>query len=361
MLTANGVFFWDRRMPRHADNFAGRGIVSMRKERGKKRFARICTIKRNFFLCAKTLRTGKVREEEKSMILQGIRNYLKSLKYVFVPMGVLFFGLVLGLSVSLPQIVSILKDFAEGTQRIFGESTLSGGEMVQSLWARVTELDWSNPLGALAQLLESAWLNETLEKCVKPFVEDYDRHAAEMQQLIRESADGIVRQALVTGVLAALGLACGLFLTQWMVRREIARRGFRKLLPGMLFDAVFATLLLIVCTRISVKPGWGFAAALAALLLFGAAALMEAYLLHGRKVLPFRSVVTLKNSCKLLVSNAAIYVMTAAIVAAVGGVLNEIAGLCIALPLFGIAFFVIGMNAESYVIGKVKELAGKEN
>lgn len=31
------------------------------------------------------------------MILQGIRNFLKGLKYVFVPMGVLFFGLVLGL------------------------------------------------------------------------------------------------------------------------------------------------------------------------------------------------------------------------------------------------------------------------
>lgn len=83
------------------------------------------------------------------MILQGIRNFLKGLKYVFVPMGVLFFGLVLGLSVSLPRMAAILKDFAAQMQRIFGESTLSGSEMMQSLWMRVSELDWSNPLQAV--------------------------------------------------------------------------------------------------------------------------------------------------------------------------------------------------------------------
>lgn len=295
------------------------------------------------------------------MILQGIRNFLKGLKYVFVPMGVLFFGLVLGLSVSLPRMAAILKDFAAQMQRIFGESTLSGSEMMQSLWMRVSELDWSNPLQAVLQVLNRSWLNETLEQCVKPFAEDYDAYAAEAEQLIRAAAEGIVRQAVVVAVFAALGLACGLFLTQWLVRREIARRGWRNLLPGMLFDAVFATLLLMVCTRVSVKPGRGFAAALAALLLFGAVSLLEAYLLHGRKVLPFRSVVTVKNCCKLLVSNAAVYVLSAAIVAVAGFVLNEVAGLCIALPLFGVAFFVIGMNAESYVIGKVKELSEKEN
>lgn len=295
------------------------------------------------------------------MILQGIRNFLKGLKYVFVPMGVLFFGLVLGLSVSLPRMAAILKDFAAQMQQIFGESTLSGSEMMQSLWMRVSELDWSNPLQAVLQVLNRSWLNETLEQCVKPFAEDYDAYAAEAEQLIRAAAEGIVRQAVVVAVFAALGLACGLFLTQWLVRREIARRGWRNLLPGMLFDAVFATLLLMVCTRVSVKPGWGFAAALAALLLFGAVSLLEAYLLHGRKVLPFRSVVTVKNCCKLLVSNAAVYVLSAAIVAVAGFVLNEVAGLCIALPLFGVAFFVIGMNAESYVIGKVKELSEKEN
>lgn len=295
------------------------------------------------------------------MILQGIRNFLKGLKYVFVPMGVLFFGLVLGLSVSLPRMAAILKDFAAQMQRIFGESTLSGSEMMQSLWMRVSELDWSNPFQAVLQVLNRSWLNETLEQCVKPFAEDYDAYAAEAEQLIRAAAEGIVRQAVVVAVFAALGLACGLFLTQWLVRREIARRGWRNLLPGMLFDAVFATLLLMVCTRVSVKPGWGFAAALAALLLFGAVSLLEAYLLHGRKVLPFRSVVTVKNCCKLLVSNAAVYVLSAAIVAVAGFVLNEVAGLCIALPLFGVAFFVIGMNAESYVIGKVKELSEKEN
>ena len=295
------------------------------------------------------------------MILQGIRNFLKGLKYVFVPMGVLFFGLVLGFSVSLPRMAAILKDFAAQMQQIFGESTLSGSEMMQSLWMRVSELDWSNPLQAVLQVLNRSWLNETLEQCVKPFAEDYDAYAAEAEQLIRAAAEGIVRQAVVVAVFAALGLACGLFLTQWLVRREIARRGWRNLLPGMLFDAVFATLLLMVCTRVSVKPGWGFAAALAALLLFGAVSLLEAYLLHGRKVLPFRSVVTVKNCCKLLVSNAAVYVLSAAIVAVAGFVLNEVAGLCIALPLFGVAFFVIGMNAESYVIGKVKELSEKEN
>ncbi len=295
------------------------------------------------------------------MILQGIRNFLKGLKYVFVPMGVLFFGLVLGLSVSLPRMAAILKDFAAQMQQIFGESTLTGSEMMQSLWMRVSELDWSNPLQAVLQVLNRSWLNETLEQCVKPFAEDYDAYAAEAEQLIRAAAEGIVRQAVVVAVFAALGLACGLFLTQWLVRREIARRGWRNLLPGMLFDAVFATLLLMVCTRVSVKPGWGFAAALAALLLFGAVSLLEAYLLHGRKVLPFRSVVTVKNCCKLLVSNAAVYVLSAAIVAVAGFVLNEVAGLCIALPLFGVAFFVIGMNAESYVIGKVKELSEKEN
>ena len=40
------------------------------------------------------------------MLLKGIKNYIVNLKYVFTPLGTLFLGVVIGLSVLIPSLIS---------------------------------------------------------------------------------------------------------------------------------------------------------------------------------------------------------------------------------------------------------------
>lgn len=289
------------------------------------------------------------------MIWNGVRNYLRGLKYAFVPLGTLFLGLILGFSVFLPRAAGEVKEFADGAAKVTGEGAVRYEELLDSLAARVLELDWDNPLAACAAMLDEGWINGTLEECVEPFVEEYDRYAESIKGLAMDAADGIAAAAAAVGIFAALGIAGGFFLTKWFLRRELAPRSFGKFIAGAVIDSVLAAVLLFVCVRLSVWIAGAYVSALAALLLFQAAALAEAYLLHARGKIPFRRAVTVKNCLKLAASDVLIYFAAAALVTVAGAVLNGIAALVLALPLFGTALLVIGMNAESYMIRAAEE------
>ena len=172
-------------------------------------------------------RGKSLREEgEKKMIWNGVRNYLRGLKYAFVPLGTLFLGLILGFSVFLPRAAGEVKEFADGAAKVTGEGAVRYEELLDSLAARVLELDWDNPLAACAAMLDEGWINGTLEECVEPFVEEYDRYAESIKGLALDAADGIAAAAAAVGIFAALGIAGGFFLTKWFLRRELAPRSF---------------------------------------------------------------------------------------------------------------------------------------
>ena len=98
-----------------------------------------------------------------------------------------------------------------------------------------------------------------------------------------------------------------------------------------------------------------------AFIIFGAIALFEEYIIHGRKKVNRADIVNVKNIVKLFVVDILILAITALLVMLLILITNLYVGIFVGIALVQIAFVVIGINAESYVVELVAKNQGVLN
>ena len=99
------------------------------------------------------------------MIKQGISNFFKNLKYFFTPLGALALGLIFGLSVLIPGIISSVSTLANDVQTILSDTTIDFSALKESVLSAIQSLDWNNPWDAIGTMINSDWLMNTLNDC----------------------------------------------------------------------------------------------------------------------------------------------------------------------------------------------------
>lgn len=284
------------------------------------------------------------------MIVRGVLRFLRCLKYYFIPAGALFVGMVFGLCLVLPGAADILSRLSAGVSDLLSESELSNEQLLQAVYARVRALDWGDPLRSLSVLLSEEWLTETLEECVKPFVQDYEAYAARLGELAESAANGFL--GLAAGFLAwtAAGLAAGFVLLGRLVNESATGGGALRQLLSVFVKGIVGTALLFACAALAglVLAG-GAALALAELFALTAASLLSAFFVYGKGKLRLKEVLNLKNILCLLAGDACIYAVCAALVSLVWAAAAPLAAVVLALPLLEIGFFAADANAEGYV------------
>ncbi len=93
-----------------------------------------------------------------------------------------------------------------------------------------------------------------------------------------------------------------------------------------------------------------FITSIMSFLIFGAISLVSAYCVHGRNVVELKTVLNIVNVLKLLLVNTIIFVVSLALFILTAVLTNPIAGALIGFSFVEIAFIVMSLNAESYVL-----------
>lgn len=283
------------------------------------------------------------------MIKQGIINFFKNLKYFFTPLGTLALGLIFGLSVFIPGVISSISTLANDVQTVLSDTTIDFTALKDSLLSAVQTLDWGDPFNAIKTMLSNDWLMQTLNGCVSSFVESTEAYTTQFSAAISAFTHDLVTYFSVVIVFLILGLIGGFFLTKWLVRRNIARRTLWKYLLNSFIDSLLTATLVALCVwLVSVWKPSVFISTLVSILLFGFISLLEAYIVHAWKKVDIKQVVNTKNIFKLFLTNVIIFIIAAVFVLLAVVLTNLIAGIFIGIVLMETAFIVIGLNAEAY-------------
>lgn len=284
------------------------------------------------------------------MIVRGMKNYLSCLKYIFVPLGALFLGIVLGLSIGIPTIGAAIDNLTGEVHNIAAHLSIDPVAFKDSLVNSVGALDWTSPADALKTVLTREWLQDTILSALDALVENSDAYVEQISSAINSLIFSIVSTIVVTIVFAIVSLFVGYFVTKSMIRREIAKRAFWKFLLVWLLESLLSTALVVLFSWLTALwlPG-GAISAVVFILLSGAFSLLEAYLIHARGKIKLREILTLQNVVKLFLTNVIIFVLWGVLFLLVTLIFNPIVGTMLGLTLLEITFIVLGMNAESYV------------
>lgn len=290
------------------------------------------------------------------MIKQGIINFFKNLKYFFTPLGALALGLIFGLSVLIPGIISSVSTLANEVQTILSDTTIDFTALENSIISAIQSLDWGSPLDAIGTMLNSDWLVSTLNDCVDSFVEITEVYATQFNVAVNTFTHDIAISFAALIAFLVLGLIGGFFLTKWLIRRNIAKRSLWKFLLHSFVDSILSSTLVATCVwLISVWKPSIFISSVISVLLFGFISLLEAYIVHAWKKTDIKRIVNLKNIFQLFLTDAIILVLVGVFVQLIVLLTNTFAGLSVGIVLMEIAFIVIGLNAESYVKMIVKD------
>ena len=89
---------------------------------------------------------------------------------------------------------------------------------------------------------------------------------------------------------------------------------------------------------------------------FGFVSLLEAYLIHGRGKIPFVRVVNIQNCLLMYLSQIVILILATLLALLLLFATNLLVGLAVGYSVIIIAFLVVNVNAESYIVEQIKKL-----
>lgn len=288
------------------------------------------------------------------MLKKGIKNYFSCLKYVFTPLGTMFLGIMLGVSILVPSFTAavnrLVADVTELSQNVNLDFTL----LWNDLWTAVRSLNWNEPAVALQTLVSPEWLHDVLTQILTGVLgTDFESFKEQIAAFVGAFCDTALYGVVAFFVCWLLGFVAGMALTRLFIRRNIAKRSLWKFLLAYFLNAIlsaaFAVATLIVYSL------WAYSiifAVVLALLLSGIIALVQAYLLYAYKKIPFSQIVSLKNAGLYTLANLIVFALSVCFTL-IAVAINALMGLFVGLSLFVVALTVINLNAESFVIEQV--------
>ena len=287
------------------------------------------------------------------MIKNGVKNYFVCLKYILTPLGAMFLGIIIGISVLLPVVQSTFAELITEVKTVLEEVQIEPENLLEELAGRFLELDWGNPLQAVKTVFSDGWLQNTIFLSLSSIF--VGGETTQLETAAADAATGIFTGAAIFIVIVVIFVIAGYFIVKYQIRKTIADRAFWKAAIAAVIDciATFALFYLNIWLALLWTPGVAISSLLTFFIL-GGISLFEAYAVHGYKKLKLKSVLTLKNIGLLALTNFIIYLIWLVITAVITLVLNNFAGAAIGLVLLEIASIVMGLNAESYVKSRVE-------
>ena len=118
------------------------------------------------------------------MIKHGLKNFAYNLKYFFTPLGTLALGVVIGLSILIPGVISSAATLAENVKTILAGSSIDFTVLQDSVVKAVGDLDWNNPLSALQTMISEEWLTDTLNACIDALIQSSEVYTLQLNAAV---------------------------------------------------------------------------------------------------------------------------------------------------------------------------------
>ncbi len=284
------------------------------------------------------------------MLKKGIQNYFISLKHFFTPLGTMFLGIMIGVSILVPGIYAAFTDLINDIKNLGSTLNLDFTILWNTLWDKILALDWNMPSEALEVLFSKDWMNQTLYEILSTLLgTDFEVFQTQIAASIENFTSAIVAYCIVFFVWWILGYIAGYILIRFLIRRTIAKRGIWKYIVSIGFSSILSVAMVVLLAFLYLlwKPSI-FISFVCILGITGMFSLLLSYLVYGRGIVKLKHIVNVKNIGLYLLTSLLIFLIALAF-SLIAAAINTLLGIFVALSLFEIAFLVISMNADSYV------------
>ena len=284
------------------------------------------------------------------MIKLGLKNYFKSYRLFFIPIGALSLGIVIGLSVMIPMLWSAVRDFVMGVAEAVGNVSFHWDEVKDTMFSSIEGLSWTDPQALADEVVNAGYWEELLRECASVALGDISKVEAEMEALAKTAMTTIAGGAMLFVFFTAVGAYVGYFVTRSMIRTGVAKRSFLKsIVAGVVSTVINLTIIAAGAVLIAKSKQYASLSVLLTVLVYGAAAFLEAYFVQGFNKVPFKKVMQIKNIFLLAILNVIEIVIMIVVIALLYALTNPAIAVYAGVSVLIITISCMQLNAEAYV------------
>lgn len=283
------------------------------------------------------------------MIKLGLKNYLKSYRLFFLPIGALSLGIVIGLSIFLPALFGAIKAFFAGAASIIGDIKPNWDAVWAVIESTFRAIDYTDVEVAASEIFRRDFFAKLWDDCIHAAI-DLEAVQVQFKDLLTACSEKAIAGGIAFMVFCVLGGFVGAFATRVEIRRNIAKRKFWKfLLISVVHTVLNVTIIAGGVLLISRFKEYGVLSGLLTLLLYGSVSFFEAYLVHGYKKVSLKKVLRVRNFLSLALLSLIEVAIMCAIIAIIYFISNVVVTFFIGFSVIVITLSCLSMNAEAYV------------
>lgn len=284
------------------------------------------------------------------IIKNCLKNLLVNVKYYFVPLGIVMFFIIIGISVGIPVILNSIKTTFNGIAGELGGVTFDWISALNKVIEKVVAIDQSDGINSvLATISDKDWVVTTLTQVAGALFGD-SVSGQEIVGLIRGCAETITVTLVYIFAMAITGFIVSFLVIMVAVRKSMTKTGWIKaILFSALDTALFA---LFIWIYMLIKPGSAWVKTLVNIVyVIGIVvfSFLESYVFHGIKKVKVREIVNAKNLVFWIIGNTLVLLIGIGLTVLPVVLVPWYGGIILAIPFIEIVFLVIHINAESYV------------
>ena len=288
------------------------------------------------------------------MILRGLKNFAKSIKYYFTPLGMLAIFTTLALTIALTGITNSVKVLFNELAQTVGSTSIDWAGAGNSIWKSITSLNWD-----VAKLVSYEWITTTLNDAL--VATGLSEAAQQAATSVTTCAGKIIGFVIVGLVLFVLGIVLGYIVLYFQVRSNLMKTKWWKTILYGLFDILIQIgLIVLAIVLIRLWLPFIFIFLLLGFILTEMISVIQAYVLHGIKKIKFKEIFTPKVIGLSALSDAIIFISGLATIILLAFIFQPVVGIVIGLPLIEISIICSRFSAESYVVDKLDGTYDKE-
>lgn len=290
------------------------------------------------------------------MIKKGLLDFLRCLKFFFVPLGIISIFTLMGLVSCVTGISTSIKDFVNDAKEMVGNIHIDWSAIKTTFFAQLTQVDYSQGLEtSIRTIASSEWLNGTLSEILKVAFGD-SLSMDQVSELVTTAISGIVMSIVFLFIMFLLGIVVGIFVLKLLIRKQMTHVKVGRLILFSILDAFFWLLVILLVVYLSsINKALNIIILVLFILTFGFICLSEGYLFYGIKKIKYRQVMNPINVLKLYAIEILILAITAVFTLLCVLIFKKVVGIYIALPFVEIGILSISSTAESYVVHLVEK------
>lgn len=283
------------------------------------------------------------------MILRGFKNFLKSIKCYFTPLGLITIFTTIALTISLSGIFTAVRDLFTSLGKTIGDVSIDWGSVGDSIIGSCQEAKWS-----LSSMLNLDWVFNTLSKAL--IDSGLGDTVSAAKEAIMSCASQVISMIIIFFVLMILGIVVGYVFLSVQVRYTLIKDKWWKVLLCCLLDALVQLIVIfIIIGLIYLWLPLIFLAPLLMLVITEMLSILGAYFIHAFKKVKFKEIFSFKTIALCALTDLILFLGGIAVVIVIALIFKTIVAIVVGLPLFEILLIVSRLTAETFVVDKLQE------